>query len=168
MWVRFWLWFLLIIVSKSHLHTWVCSPPLPYGEILGHQKRSNFGSPYCVQCFGICTITLRRNLGASKKVNFCLHVQRFGVWIFRKTLPRPLRWPSATSVPAGLRPAGGRGAFGQPEMLKFGKILGHQKGQLLAQWTLFLRLHHRPMAESWGIKKGQLLAQWTLFLRVNI
>jgi hypothetical protein len=64
-------------------------------------------------------IQIRQNLGASKgstfaikMVNFCLHIQCFGICIFRKTLPRPLRWPSATSVPARLLPAGGRGAFG--------------------------------------------------------
>merc|ERR1711952_545510 len=43
---------------------------------------------------------------------------------------------------------------------KFAEILGHQKGQLLAQRTMFWHLHYHPLGKkypnllkSWGIKR---------------
>merc|ERR1711971_310041 len=93
------------ILAHPTAYNVLASAPSPYGEILGHQKRSNFGSPYCIQCFGICTITLRRNLGASKKVKFWLTLRR--------------------------------------KKSKFGKILGHQKGQLLpSKWSIFACIYN--------------------------
>jgi hypothetical protein len=39
------------ILAHPTAYNVLASAPSPYGKILGHQKRSNFGSPYCVQCF---------------------------------------------------------------------------------------------------------------------
>ena len=54
------------------------------------------------------------------------------------------------------------------------EILGHHKGQLLAQYIIFLHVHNHPMLKSptiieiLGQQMGQRLALYTMFLRVNI
>merc|ERR1739838_109376 len=96
-----------------------------FAKILGHQKGSNFPSVHTF--FYVCTITLRRKkskfakiLGHQKGSNFS------SVYNFFASAPSP---------------------YGEKNP-NLPKSWGIKKGQILAQYTLFLCLHHHPTAEK--------------------
>merc|ERR1711928_308390 len=92
---------------------------------LGASKRVNFWPS--IQCFYVCTITLWRK--KSKLAKILGH---------QKGLTFGSAYNVFTSAPS---PYGEK----NPNLLK---SWGIKKGQLLAQYTMFLRLHHHAMAKN--------------------
>merc|ERR1712102_62976 len=128
-----------------------------FAKILGHQKGSTFGSVYNVFASspspnGEKYPNLLKSWGI-KRVNFWLSIQCFCVFTitpwreiskFAKILghQKGSTFGSVYNVFASSPSPHGEK---HPNLLK---SWGIKKGQLLAQYTMFLRLQHHPMARN--------------------
>jgi hypothetical protein len=98
---------------------------------LGASKRVNFWVSR--QCFYICTITLRRKKSKFGKILGHQKGSNFGsVDNVFTSAPSPYGEKNPNSA----------------------KSWGIKRGQILAQWTMFLHLHHHPTAKKIQIRQN--------------
>ena len=136
---------------------------------LGAWKGSTFGSAYNIRhlyyhLLGEKYPNLLKSWGI-KRVNFWLSVRCFGIFTITLSAKNiqicwnhgASKWSTFDSayvvLASSLSPS-------RRKISKFAEILGHGKGQLLAQRTMFLRLHYHPHGEkypnllkSWGMER---------------